>query len=137
VTVEYADEEPNGLAAMVGELIEANLRRHPDRRSLLRPALVGLSASDACVSVSIALAADRVSVRNGSSGRGRPHLRVRAESTSLLLLLTASLRLGLPDPFSPSGRQVLGQVLSGRIRISGLVRHPVRAIRLTRLLSVT
>jgi hypothetical protein len=136
VTVEYADEEPNGLAALVGGLIEANLQQHPDRRSLLRPALVELSAADAGVSITLAIGANGVRVRNGTMPGRRPHLRVRASSASLLSLSTAPLLLGFPDPFTPSGRESLGRVLSGRIRIAGLLRHPVRAARLTRLLSV-
>src|SRR6266498_635141 len=93
MNVVYADEEPNGLAAMVGGLIEANLRQHPERRSLLRPAVVELAAADAGVSVRIALSPGRVSVSNGSSRPGRPRVRVRADSDSLLLLSSAPLRL--------------------------------------------
>jgi hypothetical protein len=33
-TVEYVDEEPNGLAAILGGLIEANLAQHPEREAL-------------------------------------------------------------------------------------------------------
>ncbi|HEY6677620.1 MAG TPA: hypothetical protein VI411_01830, partial [Actinomycetota bacterium] len=62
MNVAYADREPNGLAAMVGGLIEANLRQHPERRSLLRPAVVELVAVDAGVSVRIALSPRQVTV---------------------------------------------------------------------------
>jgi hypothetical protein len=136
VTVEYADEEPNGLASLVGGLIEGNLQQHPERRLLLRPALVELSATDAGVSITIAIEPIGVRVRNGTMPWRQCHLRVRASSESLLTLSTAPLRLGFPDPFMPPGREALGLVLSGRIRIAGLLRHPVRAARLTRLLSV-
>jgi hypothetical protein len=37
VTVRFADDEPNGLADLVGRLIEANLERRPELRNLLRP----------------------------------------------------------------------------------------------------
>src|SRR5881397_403116 len=67
MNVVYADEEPNGLAAMVGGLIEANLRQHPERRSLLRPAVLELVAADAGVSVRIALSPGQASRRR--SGR--------------------------------------------------------------------
>ncbi len=40
--VRFADPEPNGLAWMLGRLIEANLERHPGRRSLLKPAVIDL-----------------------------------------------------------------------------------------------
>jgi hypothetical protein len=136
VSVVYADREPNGLAAMVGGLIEANLRQHPERRSLLRPAVVELVAVDAGVSVRIALSPGQVSVSNGSSGPGRPRVRVVADSEGLLLLSSAPLRFGLPDPMASDGRRVLASVLRRQIRISGLAAHPLTVARFARLLSV-
>jgi hypothetical protein len=136
MNVVYADQEPNGLAAMVGGLIEANLRQHPDRRSLLRPAVVVLAASDAGVSVRIALSPNRVAVSNGPSRPGRPQVRVRADAESLLLLSSAPLRFGMPDPFSRDGRRVLSKVVRREIRISGLIAHPLMVARFSRLLSV-
>jgi hypothetical protein len=136
VSVVYADREPNGLAAMVGGLIEANLRQHPERRSLLRPAVVELVAVDAGVSVRIALSPGQVSVSNGSSGPGRPRVRVVADSEGLLLLSSAPLRFGLPDPMSSDGRAVLAKMLRREIGISGLVAHLLTVARFARLLSV-
>lgn len=134
--VEYSNPEPNGLAAMLGGLIEANLGRHPDRRSLLKPAVIELTAPDAGVSVSLDLSPDRVVVSNGSApGRG-PHVRIRAESDALLALSSVPLRFGLPDPLTREGRRVLGDVLHGRIRIAGLLRHTRSLTRLSKLLSV-
>jgi hypothetical protein len=136
VNVVYADREPNGLAAMVGGLIEANLRQHPERRSLLRPAVVELLAVDAGVSVRIALSPRQVTVSNGSSRPGRSRVRVLADSDGLLFLSSAPLRFGLPDPLSSDGRAVLAKVLRRRIRISGLIAHPLTVARFGRLLSV-
>jgi hypothetical protein len=136
VNVAYADREPNGLAAMVGGLIEANLRQHPERRSLLRPAVVELVAADAGVSVRIALSPGQVSISNGSSRPDRPRVRVVADSDGLLLLSSAPLRFGLPDPMSSDGRAVLAKVLRRQVRISGLVAHPLTVARFARLLSV-
>jgi hypothetical protein len=136
VNVVYADLEPNGLAAMVGGLIEANLRQHPERLSLLRPAVVELVAADAGVSVRIALSPRQVTVSNGSSPPDRPRVRVVADSDGLLLLSSAPLRFGLPDPMSSDGRAVLAKVLRRQIRISGLVAHPLTVARFATLLSV-
>jgi hypothetical protein len=136
MSVVFADQEPNGLAAMVGGLIEANLRQHPERRSLLRPAMVELVAADAGVSVRIALSPGQVSVANGSSRAGRSRVRVLADCDGLLLLSSAPLRFGLPDPMSSDGRAVLAKVLRRQIRISGLVSQPLTVARFARLLSV-
>lgn len=134
--VEYSNPEPNGLAAMLGGLIEANLGRHPDRRSLLKPAVIELTAPDAGVSVSLDLSPDRVVVSNGSAPGRRPHVRIRAESDALLALSSVPLRFGLPDPLTREGRRVLGDVLRGRIRIAGLLLHTRSLTRLSKLLSV-
>jgi hypothetical protein len=135
VTVTFVDDEPNGLADLVGRLIEANLDRHPERRSLLRPSVVRLSASDAGVEVTIRISERAVEVANGPTER-RPHLRVLAGSNDLLDLAGARLLLGLPDPFHPTGRRIVGRLASGDVRVSGMLRHPVRLSRFTRLLSV-
>lgn len=134
--VEYADAESDGLATMVGGLIEANLLRHPEREKLLRPSVVDLSAPDAGVSVSLAIEPGRVLVAPAAGANGSPHIHVRAGASDLLLMAGAPLRLGLPDPFSPEGRAVLRGLARRRIRIEGLLRHPGTLVRLSRLLSV-
>jgi hypothetical protein len=135
VTVRFADAEPNGLADLVGRLIEANLERRPDSRNLLRPAVVELSASDADVRATVALSGGAVEISNGSADR-EPHLRVVARSEDLLELSTTPLRFGLPDAFDARGRAVLRGIATRRVRVSGMVRHPMRLSRFTRLLSV-
>ena len=133
--VRFADAEPNGLADLVGRLIDANLQEHPDRRRLLGAAVVELSASDADMHVTLEVTRDGVLVSNGRSN-GRAHLRVRADAYDLVEFAGAPLRLGLPDVFDADGRVALGRVLRGHVRVSGMLRHPVRLSRFNRLLSV-
>ena len=47
--VRFADAEPNGLASMVGDLIEQNLARKPSRARLLTGGSATLVAPDAGV----------------------------------------------------------------------------------------
>jgi hypothetical protein len=136
VIVEFLDPEPNGLAEMIGGLIEANLARHPKRRSLLKPSVVGISATDAGVSVTLAFAEGGVKIANGSAD-GRADLHIKAGSGDLLDLSGAPLRFGLPDLFAAEGRQVVRKLMSGQVRVEGLLRHPGKLARLTSLLSVT
>ena len=135
MTVRFADAEPNGLAELVGRLIEGNLERRPELRNLLRPAVVELSASDADVRATVVLSRGVVEISNGPPDRD-PHLRVAARSDDLIELSTSPLRFGLPDAFDPRGRAVLGGIATRRVRVSGMVRHPLRLSRFTRLLSV-
>ncbi len=134
--VAYADAEPNGLAAMVGGLIEANLAQHPARERLLRHAVIDLVALDADVAVSLAIDRHDVRVANGLAD-GRADVRVTTDSLSLVELAGAPLRFGFPNVFHPEGRLLVRKVLGREIRIEGLARHPLRLSRITRLLSVT
>ena len=132
-TVSYVDD-PNGLATMLGGLIEANLAAHPEREALLKPAIVVITAPDAGVSVTIRMARGRVEVANGV--RGRPTLRVRADSETLIELSVVPLRLGLPDTMTPQGREVTAKLMKGTIKVEGMFRSLGTLTRLNRLLSV-
>jgi hypothetical protein len=133
--VAYADDEPNGLASLVGRLLEANLETDPRRRRLLRPSVVDLTATDADVSVKVRLARDLAEVANGGVGLGA-HVAVEARAQDLLDLAASPLRLGLPDLLHRSGRSVVKRIVRRDVRVSGMLRHPVRMSRFLRLLSV-
>lgn len=133
--VAYLDEDPAGLAAMLGGLLEANLDAHPDRARLLRRGLVGIVARDAGVAVTIHLAPGRITLANGLVGR--PSLVVETDAETLAELSSVPLRLGLPDPATPAGRRVLAGLGSGRLRVRGLVRSLPLLARLNRLLAVS
>ena len=126
--------EPSGLASMVGELLQQNLARDPARRGLLRPSVAVLDASDADVTVFLRIAPEDVRVGDGNVPDA--HLSISAPSGRLLGLTTAPLRFGLPDVLIPEGRAIVGDLLGRRLRIRGLLRHPLRLARLTKLLSV-
>ena len=132
--VEYTDPEPNGLAAMLGGLIEANLQAHPERSALLKPAVIGITAPDADVSVTITMAPGRVGVANGI--QGRPNLFVQADSDTLIELSSVPLRFGLPDNMTKGGREVTGKMFKGTIKVRGMYRHVGKLARLNKLLSV-
>ena len=132
--VTYLDDEPNGLAVMLGGLIDAHLAEHPDREQLLRPAVVAVTAPDADVSVTIRMGPGRVEMANGV--RGRPSLRVRADSETLIELSSVPLRLGLPDNMTPQGREVTAKLMKGTIKVKGMFRSLGTLTRLNRLLSV-
>lgn len=134
VAVEYLDAEPSGLGTLIGGLIEANLAAHPERAALLKPALVGIVATDAGVAITIRVAPGRVTVADGLAVR--PQVVVEADSETLIELTSAPLRFGLPDATRPEGREITRKTLNGDLKVKGLVRHPGIVARLNRLLSV-
>jgi hypothetical protein len=134
-TVEFLDAEPNGIATMLGGLIEANLAQHPEREALLRPMAVAITAPDAGVSVTIRAAPGRVTVANGVVG-SPPDLHVRADSATLVELSSVPLSFGLPDLMTKEGRAVNRRLLKGEIKVRGMWRHLGKLSRFNRLLSV-
>jgi hypothetical protein len=134
VTVTVVGSESSGLATLLAELIEQNLARDPFRRRLLRPCVAVLEAPDADVTVHVRI--DAGAARIGDGDVPDAHLHVRADAERLLAITSAPLRLGLPDPTRRDGRAVLRDLLLRRIRVRGLVRHPIRLTRFTSLLSV-
>lgn len=133
-TVEFVDQEPNGIASMIGGLIQANLQSHPERSKLLKSAVVGIVAEDAHVSLTLRISPGKVTVSNGLA----PHVdvMVRSDSETLTELSSAPLRLGFPDAFTRAGRAVTGKLFSGALTVRGLVLHAGAVSRLNRLLSV-
>ena len=135
MTVRFADAEPNGLAELVGRLIEGNLEAEPERRRLLRDAVIELSASDAEIQATIRFSAEGVAVSNGSAGP-RPNLTIVADAYDLVELAGAPLLFGFPNALDAQGRSVLRRIATRHVRVSGMLRHPLRLSRFTRLLSV-
>ncbi|MGH2740752.1 MAG: hypothetical protein ACRDH6_09770 [Actinomycetota bacterium] len=134
-TVEFLDEEPNGIASMIGGLLEANLQAHPERRSLLAPpTTIGIVATDAGAATTIHLAPGRVTVANGLVGR--PTVRVSTDSSTLTELSSVPLRFGLPDAFTPEGRETVQKLLRRTLQVKGMLMHVGTVSRLNRLLSV-
>lgn len=134
MSVVFGTGEPSGLAVMVGGLIDQNLERDPTRRRLLRPSSATITVPDAGVAITVRTSPGGVEVRDGADPTA--HVAITADSERLLGLTSAPLRLGLPDPLDPRGRAVLRDVMSGRVRIRGMLTHPRRLARLSSLLSV-
>ncbi len=133
--VEFSDREPNGIAAMIGGLIEANLAAHPERARLLRArAAIGIVATDAGVALTLRLAPGRITVGNGLSGK--PQVVIRGTSETLTELSSVPLRLGFPDAMTPEGRTATRKLFLGELDVMGLWLHPGIVSRLNRLLSV-
>ena len=135
VEVVYGDDEPNGLGAMLGGIVEGNLSAHQERERLLaKRATFGIRATDIDVAVTIRLSPGRVEVRNGVIGR--PDILVQTDSETLVGLSSVPLRLGLPDIGTAEGRAVNMKLLKGQLKVKGLFLHPGKLGRLNKLLSV-
>jgi len=133
-------DEHAGFRDLVEGLLGANLERAPERALTIRHReAAALVATDAGIAVTIQMlpgpahAPGTVLVHDGEDPWAE--IVVHAESMALLELAGTPLRFGLPDGFTPVGRDVLRQILSRQIRVRGLVRHLGTVRRLSMLLS--
>jgi hypothetical protein len=132
--VNYRDPQPNGMAMMLGGIIEANLRAHPDREALLaKRATYSISAPDVGAAASIRLARGDVTVRNGLVGK--PNIRIEAGSDTLIGLSAVPLRFGLPDLTTKEGRELGRKLAKRELKIKGVLWHPSKLARLNKLMS--
>jgi regulator of RNase E activity RraA len=120
------------MTELIDGLVRQNLGRDPTRR-LLPGDVITIEAVDADVAVSIRPSAEGIAVVDGRDPGAC--VVVSAASTSLLVLAGAPLRFGLPDVFMHDGRALIGDLLTKRIRVRGLIRHLGTVRRLTKLLS--
>jgi hypothetical protein len=107
----------------------------PGRRRLLGRSVVELAATDADVATTVRLGPEGAEVANGGAGLAA-HVSVEGHGQDLIDLAAVPLRLGLPDLLHRSGRSIVRRILGRHVRVSGMLRHPVRMSRFLRLLSV-
>lgn len=132
--VKMADDEPNGLATMLADLLRSNVQRHPHRTRLLRHACIGIRASDIGLSATLDLEPGRVTVTNGLA-KDRLDVKVRSDGATLIELTTVPLVMGIPNILRSEGRSVVRKLSAGTLKVKGLGRHPLALMRLMRLLS--
>jgi hypothetical protein len=133
--VRVLDDEASGLVELLARLLRTNLEADPARARLLRPAVVLVEATDAEIAARLEIRPGRVDV--GTARDRLAPVRIAATGEDLLAVAAAPLVLGLPSPFRREGRDVLRGLVTGRVRISGMFRHPLVVTRFARLLSVS
>jgi hypothetical protein len=122
---------------MLGGLVEANLESRPERRAdfeRLR-AKVGFELRDAGESATLDFQGGRLLVWNGLQPGRR--LTVRTDSETVLQLSGLAIGpFGMPAWLDAGGRAVLMKLLSGRLKIDGMVTSLGTLNRVARLFSV-
>ena len=131
----------NGLALMLAQLVEENLREHPwKQRDLLAldPLAVGIVAPDADVRLTMVFDAGRLTLFAGLHPACDLLIRTDAERVAKLGHLPVSKigPLRIPNYLGSFGRRLIADLFTGRLRVKGLLSHPFKLVRLQRLLSV-
>ena len=135
--VEYADEEPSAFASMLGGLIEANVTSRDEKKrdfdSLV--ARVGIFVTDIDEGVTLDFKKGKLTVHNGLRQRRTMTIRTDAETVMSLSNLKIGL-LGLPVYYDGVGRGVAAKLLTGKLRIDGLLPNVMTLNAVTRIFSV-
>jgi hypothetical protein len=129
-------EDAGGFTAMLGGLLQANLRADPGKADLVRRTTgsVVVEVTDTGEQVRLVLAGGRLAVRRADE---RPaDLRLAGTADVLMALTTTPLRFGLPDVLSGAGRVAAGRWVGGGLEVHGLPRAAPLLRAVLSLLSV-
>jgi hypothetical protein len=136
--VDYPDgDDASAFAQMLGGLIEANVTSRPAKRrdfdSLT--ARVGVFVTDIGEGVTLEFGGGHLVVRNGlQPGRD---VTIRADADTVMQLSNVRIGFaGMPNYLTPTGRQVVGRMLKGQLKIEGLLGNLTTLNQVTRLFSV-
>ena len=128
--------EDVGIATMLADLIRQNLEQNPRKWNDFRKLATGvfIDVLDAEVSVTLAFSAGALIVHAGLYGE--PLIRITTSADVLLGLCMLRVVNGIPRLFHRHSRALIGNMLRGEVRISGIVRNPLQMIHFARLMSV-
>jgi hypothetical protein len=132
-----ASVEEGGMASMIADIIKGNLEEKPHRASDFK-ALNGniyMRAEDAEVDMTLAFSNGSLMVHGGKYGAAK--ISIATDSATLLDLANINIKWGLPYYLDGVGRSVITRLVTGKLKINGLLTHPIMLTRFTKLMSVT
>lgn len=124
------------FAGILANLLAENLTQHPEKRRVFErmQGRVAIDLEDIEAAVTLAFASGKLRIGEGIDGS--PEITIRTTSDRVMDLNALRIVGGLPWYFDEAGRRVLGHLFSGRLKIRGLLSHPVLLTRLTKIMSV-
>ena len=135
--VEYADgDDASAFAMMLGGLIEANVGR-PEKRQDFNSltARVGIEVRDIDESVTLDFKGGKLKVSNGLQRNRKITIRTDADTVMMLSNLAIG-PFGMPVYFDTVGRGIVGKLLTGGLKIDGMLANIPTLNQVTRVFSV-
>ena len=137
--VDYADDEPSALASMFGGLIEANVESRIEKRkdfsTLVARVGIWVNDIDEGITLDFKGRGGRLTVHNGLVPNRTLTIRTDAETVMSLSNLKIGL-FGLPIYYDEVGRGVAAKLLSGKLKIDGMLANVMTLNAVTRIFSV-
>lgn len=125
-----------GLAEMLSNLLRQNLEQNSQKLSSFEAlhSNVVIVARDIDITVTLAFRKGELTIYNGIVGK--TDLMIIADHDAILDLSLINIFLGLPNYFDKVGRSILKKLLLGKLKIEGLLKHPLQLTHLTKIFSV-
>ena len=135
----YDGDDANGVASIVGVLIEQNIENFPNRIKIARriPRPVTVFTTDTDAACTVVFGTNEAVVYNDVLGR--PSVTVIATVDQILDVSQLEMRAGGLLPvgfFTQRGMTVLGNILSHKLVVKGLLTHTLTSLRFIALVSV-
>ncbi|HQG31311.1 MAG TPA: hypothetical protein PLA83_05230 [Deltaproteobacteria bacterium] len=129
-----ASEVP--FSFILSELIESNLKQRPEKMKTFNNlcGAIGIDLKDIEAAVTLFFQGGRLKIEQGIVGK--PDLVIRTDSDKVVGLNSITIKFGLPYYFDEAGMAVLKQLISGELKVEGMLAHPVKLTRLTKIMSV-
>jgi hypothetical protein len=136
--VEYIDgDDATAFATMLGGLIEANVAGRPEKRQDFDSlkARVGIRVDDIDESVTLDFHGGTLKVSNGLKRDRKITIRTDADTVMMLSNLAIG-PFGLPLYFDTVGRGIVSKLLTGGLKIDGMLTNIPTLNQVTRVFSV-
>jgi hypothetical protein len=136
--VEYIDgDDATAFATMLGGLIEANVAGRPEKRQDFDSlkARVGIRVDDIDESVTLDFRGGTLKVSNGLKRDRKITIRTDADTVMMLSNLAIG-PFGLPLYFDTVGRGIVSKLLTGGLKIDGMLTNIPTLNQVTRVFSV-
>ncbi len=135
--IQYLDGEASPFAQMLGGLIEANVGSRPEKRADFDElkARVGIFVTDIAEGVTLDFQGGHMLVRNGLLEAR--DITIRCDAGTVMQLSNVRIGFaGMPNYADRTGREVVAKMLTGKLKIEGIVGNITTLNRVTRLFSV-
>jgi len=134
IVVNNAEEIP--FSHILADLLKTNLEQKPHKMKTFDnlSGVVGIEVTDIETTVYLIFSGGKVKIEKGIEEK--PQIMITTDSEKVMGLNFISIKFGLPYYFDKAGRTVIKQLLSGQIKIKGMLVHPIILTRLTKVMSV-
>lgn len=121
---------------VLSELLESNLKQNPHKLKTFQSlrSVVAIDLADIEATVTVIFMGGKATIEKGIVGR--PELIIRTDSDKVIGLNAINIKFGLPYYFDEPGMTVLKQLLSGELKVEGMISHPIKLTKLTKIMSV-